>query len=110
MLRATQGDDTGGRAARRVEDVAATRGDGSVATTAGRGEVGKQGGSRKDVHRGGGHRGHQGLGRRGGGGGARRSRAARRVEDVHWVKDVADTSANRGGSWSGGGVDRGGAV
>ena len=86
MPRATRGDNTGGRAARRVENVAATRGDGGVATTAGRGEVGQQGGSRKDVHRGGGHRGHQGLGWRGDGDGARRGTAARRVEDVHRVR------------------------
>ena len=116
MLRATRGDDTGGSATRRVEDVhqvedvAANRGDGGVATTAGRGEVGQQGGSRKDVHRGGGHRSHQGLGRRGDGGGARRGRAARRVKDVHRVEDVADTSADRGCLWRGSGVDRGGVV
>ncbi|EMS64007.1 hypothetical protein TRIUR3_03739 [Triticum urartu] len=70
--KATRGDDTGGRAARRVEEVVATRGDGGVETTAGRGEVGQQGGLRKDVHRGGGHRGHQGLRRRRDGDGARR--------------------------------------
>uniref|UniRef100_A0A8R7U4X4 Uncharacterized protein n=1 Tax=Triticum urartu TaxID=4572 RepID=A0A8R7U4X4_TRIUA len=108
MLQATRGDDTGGRAARRVEEVVATRGDGGVETTAGRGEVGQQGGLRKDVHRGGGHRGHQGLRRRRDGDGARRGRAARRVEDVRQVEDVADTNVDHGGSWRGGGVDRGG--
>ncbi|XP_037483244.1 uncharacterized protein LOC119362148 isoform X2 [Triticum dicoccoides] len=76
------------RAARRiedihlVEDVADTRGDGGAATMAGRGEVGQQGVSRKDVHQGGGHRDHQGLGRHGDGGGAGRGRAAKQVEDV----------------------------
>ncbi|XP_037481484.1 uncharacterized protein LOC119359366 [Triticum dicoccoides] len=94
----------------RVEDVATTRDGSGVAMKAGRGKVGQQGGSRNDVHRGGGHCGHEGLGRRGDDGGARRGRGARRVEDVYRVEDIAYTSADHGGSWRGGGVDRGGAV
>ena len=46
----------------RVEDVAATRDDSGVTMTAGQGKVGQQGGLRNDVHRGGGHCGHEGLG------------------------------------------------